>query len=158
MEHTFFIYYREQTFGLESLVKQFGNLKMPMNRSGIAMGVDNEISRFNFNPFNQEFCGLEVTFLFSNRDKKYNKLYPKDIKRLDSEYEYEQRCFLSFHNLENPNININQINLVRQIYEKLATPKELLTYSNGHFHYVIKPEQIRSNTDKLVVEIKNWNN
>jgi len=84
MEHTFFIYYRDQKFGLESLVKQFGNLKMPMNRSGIAMGVNNEISRFNLNPFNEEFYGLQVTFLFNNRDKKYNKLLTDLIENMNT--------------------------------------------------------------------------
>ena len=158
MEHTFFIYYKEQTFSLESLVKEFGLLGMPMNRARIGVGVQNEISSFGFDPFNKEYLGLHLTFVFTNADKIYNKLLPENINGLLEYFEYEQVCYLSYHDINLWQITKAQIEQVDLIFNSIAKANELLIYSNGHQYYNLNTKDLKTNQQKILDNInEKWN-
>jgi len=158
MEHTFFIYYKEQTFSLEPLVKKIGLLGMPMNRAGIVVGIRNEITSFSFDPFNKEYLGLQLTFRFTNDGKIYNKLLPENINNLIVEFEYEQVCYISYHDINPWQITKEQIEQVELIFTTIAKKNELLIYTNGHQHYNLNVDDFKTKQQKILDDInENWN-
>jgi hypothetical protein len=157
MEHTFFIYYKRKVHELEPLIKLLNGIKIPMNRTGISVGPKNEISSININPFNPEFYGLQISFQFTNYDRRWNKLQKENVVNLESEFEFEQRCFLSYHNLDESVISVQQLNLVELIYNTIASNSEILVYSNGHFYFKLDLENVYSNKKALVKQIEEWN-
>jgi len=158
LEHTFFIYYPNRKFELESLVKAFGRLNMPMNRAGVGTGIRNEITSFSFDPFNKQYNGLQVTFLFTNDAKKYNKLLPENINNLLDEVEYEQVCYLHFNDIDPWQLTKEQIEQVDLIFDTIGGLDNLLIYSNGHQYYNLDFDALKLNKEKLLNEInEKWN-
>ena len=160
MEHTFYIYYPNRKFELESLVKQFGycGLNMPMNRAGIGTGLKNEITSFSFDPFNKEYLGLQVTFGFTNDNKKYNKLTQDNINNLIIETEYEQVCYLNYYDIEPWQLTLEQLKQVEQIFSKIGDSNSLLVYSNGHQHYNLNINSLKINKEHIQCQInEKWN-
>lgn len=158
MEHTFYIYYSNSKFDLESIVIAFGKLNYPMNRAGISTGANNEITSFRFDPFNGEFNGLQLTFLFTNSDKKWNKLIPDNINDLKTEVEYEQVCYLHFNDIEPWQLTTEQINQVELIFNAIGDSENTLVYSNGHQYFYLENDRISTDKKGLLNLINiEWN-